>query len=173
MLRLVPELCGMSHSRDLLLFLHGVTDNRLRWEALLLDASCEAGRVSLSRWILAGVLHSARISTRSPGFCQIAWVTGKRLPLSPSSTRGRRAQVQVPSTSQWLGGVKWAETAGRGLSPHPSISRLQGENLLCLAREGWNNTQTVFTIFPNLAFLVVKLLPALSPVYMSVTGEHC
>lgn len=108
MLRLVPELRGMSHSPDLLLFLYGVTDNRLRWEALLLDASCEAGRVLLSRWILAGVLHSARIrSTRSPGFCQTASVTGKRLPLSPSSTRGRRAQVQAPSTSQWLGSVKW------------------------------------------------------------------
>lgn len=193
MLRLVPKLHGMSHSQDLLLSFHWVADNRLRREALLLDASCEAGQMPLSRWILAGVLHSARNPTRSSGFCQTTSITGKRLMLSPSSTRGHCAQVQVPSTSRWLGSVKWVtgslwweerkhvhldqpserqKLLRGGPSPRPDISRSLGKNLLCSAWEGWNNMQKVFTVFPNLAFLVVKLLPALLPVCMPVTGEH-
>lgn len=83
-------------------------------------------------------------------------------------------QPVVGGEQTWTSGsaLREAETAGRSLSPCPDVGRSLGKNLLCSAREGCNNIHMLFSIFPNLAFVVVKLQPALLPVCLSVLGEH-
>ena len=72
----------------------------------------------------------------------------------------------------WVSSQRGRSCCKGAVSPSRHQQIAGGEAAL-FGKRKLNNTQTVFAIFPNLAFLVVKLLPALLPVCMSVTGEHC